>query len=122
MELMTANEKLNGLETSCEFLAEKCDALMTILKKHNKLSDERIDSVIADVNRARNEVRMKIRFAWNFVIFRRKVAKSAEKHEIRLHSFCTVLYDNQLHLDASKQYGWCDTLQLLLTITHSVGN
>ena len=63
MELMTANEKLNGLETSCEFLAEKCDALMTILKKHNKLSDERIDSVIADVNRARNEVRMKIRFA-----------------------------------------------------------
>ena len=36
---------------------------------------------------------MKFRFARNFVIFRRKVAKSSEKREIRLHSFCTVLYD-----------------------------
>ena len=35
---------------------------------------------------------MKFCFARNFVIFRRKVAKSSEKREIRLHSFCTVLY------------------------------
>ena len=35
---------------------------------------------------------MKFRFARNFIKFRRKVAKSSEKREIRLHSFCTVLY------------------------------
>ena len=42
MELMTANKRLNDLETSCKFLAEKYDALMTSihdLKKHNKLSE-----------------------------------------------------------------------------------
>ena len=36
-------------------------------------------------------VRMKIRFAQNSVIFRRKVEKSGKKREIHLHSFCTVL-------------------------------
>ena len=59
MELMTANKKLSDLETSSTFPAEKCDALMTSihdLKKHNKLSDEPIDGVIADVNRARNDI------------------------------------------------------------------
>ena len=42
MELITANKRLNDLETSCKFLAEKYDALMTSihdLKKHNKLSE-----------------------------------------------------------------------------------
>ena len=34
---------------------------------------------------------MKICFVQNSVIFRRKVAKSGEKREIHLHSFCTVL-------------------------------
>ena len=80
MELMTVNKTLNDLETSCKFLAEKYDALMTSihdLKKHNKLSDERIDGVIADVNGARNDT-----------------------------------YDNQLRLDASEQYGRCDTLKI----------
>ena len=40
-----------------------------------------------DVSKIR-QVRTKFRFPRNFVIFRRKVAKSTE---IRLHSFCTVL-------------------------------
>ena len=62
------------------FLAEKYDALMTSihnLKKHTKLSDERVDGMIADVNHARNGI-----------------------------------YDNQLRLDASEQYGRRDTLEI----------
>ena len=73
IELMTANKKLNDLETSCKFLGEKYDALMTNIhdfKKHNKLSHERIDGGIADVHRARNDI---------------------------------MIYDNQLRLDASEQ-------------------
>ena len=44
MELITANKRLNDLETSCKFLAEKYDALMTSIHDLKKQQALRIHS------------------------------------------------------------------------------
>lgn len=79
-DLAAMNKKMNDLETSQKFLAEKYDILLVGIqeqKKQNKDSSDRMDGINTEVKYARNDI-----------------------------------YDIQLRLDASEQYGRRDTLEI----------